>query len=300
MMRRVVLLLLLACAPAFADANRFEATLAPAERFEVGATLVERHGQGGTPVVLVPGLAGGAWSWQQTIRQLMGGHVVYVLTFPGFDNQPAVPGKGLAAAQESLRELIASRKLGKPVLIGHSLGGTIALALAAQHPDLVGGVVSIDGLPVMPGTEDWPAAQRVKMAGATASQMAVSFAARQQQYMRGIGVIDMARADELAKLTARSDPAAVSRYMADALALDVRTVLPAVQAPVLLIMPYFDLDAEQQEMTLAAKADYYRSLMKGTPSLKLVPVAPARHFAMFDQPQLVDQTIAAFLNTLAH
>jgi pimeloyl-ACP methyl ester carboxylesterase len=300
MMRMALALLLLACAPSFArdDGNRFAATLVAAERFDIGATLVERHGQRGTPVILVPDLAAGAWSWQSTIAQLKGEHVVYALTLPGFDGRPAVAGQGLAAAQDALRVLIESRKLGKAVLIGHGLGGTLALQLAAQHPELAAGVVSIDGLPLVPGTEDWTPMQRTQMINAIANRKQAPFA-RQQQYMRGTGVIDMARADELAKLAAKSDPAAVSGYLAEALALDVRAALPAIKAPVLLMAPYFDLDGEQQEMTQASRIEYYRSLMKGTPDLSVVAISPARHYAMFDQPQQVGEAIRAFLAQLS-
>ena len=305
--RSVFALLLCASAPTFAadatpPANRFASTLVASERFEVGATLVERHGQRGTPLILIPGLAGGAWTWQETVRQFGQDHTVYVLTLPGFDGRPFVPGQGIGAAEESLRELIETRKLRKPVLIGHSLGGTMAIDMAARYPDLVGGVVSVDGLPLFPGTEDWPLEQRQKMAASIAARMQAkspaAFAAQQQEYMRGIGVTDVARADELARLTSRSDPVAVTKYMVDALALDLRGVLPAIKAPVLVISPYFDLDAAQQEMTQEAKTDYYRTLMKVTPKVKVVSVAPARHFAMFDQPQMVNDAIRDYLKEL--
>jgi pimeloyl-ACP methyl ester carboxylesterase len=38
--------------------------------------------------------------------------------------------------------------------------------------------------------------------------------------------------------------------------------------------------------------------MEGTPKLQVVTVAPARHFAMFDQPQAVVAAIRTFLGTL--
>lgn len=295
-------LILCVSAPGFAqEANRFAATIVPAERFEVGATLVERHGQRGAPVILIPGLASGAWTWQETVRQLAGEHVVYVLTLPGFDGRPAVPGKGLAAASESLRELIESRKLVKPALVGHSLGGMLALQFAAQHPNLVRAVVSVDGLPILPGTEDWGASQRSRMAVSTGARTKVDspavFAAQQQEYMRGTGLVDMARADELAKLTARSDPGAVTRYMAEAISLDLRPALPKITAPVLVISPYFQVDADNQQMTEASKTAYYTALMDGTAVLKVVSVSPARHFAMFDEPKKVNDAIAGFLKT---
>jgi pimeloyl-ACP methyl ester carboxylesterase len=300
-------LALAACAPSFAaDApvpqNRYAASKVPAERFEVGSMLVERHGERGPALILIPGLAGGAWVWQDTLREFSGEHVLYVVTLAGFDGRPAIPGKVMDAARESLEQLIASRQLARPVLVGHSLGGTLALAVAAQHAQLVGGVVSIDGLPVFPGTEDIPAAQRAPMAETAKARLAAvsagAFAARQQQYMRGIGVLDMAKADELAKLSANSDVAAVAQYLAEVLAQDLRSALPAITVPVLLISPYFDLDGAQSGTTAAMQADYYRALMAGTPRLEVVSVSPARHFAMFDQGARISGEIRRFLDSL--
>jgi pimeloyl-ACP methyl ester carboxylesterase len=308
MIHRFVFALLLAlCAPAMAadttpPVNRFASALVPAERFEIGATLVERHGQRGSPLIFIPGLASGAWVWQETVRQTMGDHVVYVLTLPGFDGRPTVPGKGMAAALDSLRELITSRKLVKPVLVGHSLGGMIALDLASHSPDLIGGVVTLDGLPLMPGSEQWQPEQRAEMAASMASRMKASsqaaFAAQQQGYMRMMGVTDISRADALAELTGRSDPNAVTSYAVDAMSVDLRKALPSIKVPVLVIAPYFEPDAGQRQITQAMMIEYYRGLMEGTPNLKVVSVAPARHFAMFDQPQAVNDAILGFLTSL--
>jgi len=282
--------------------NRFAATIAPAERFEVGGVLVERHGSAGRPLVLIPGLASGSWVWQDTIRAFAPDHAVYVLTLPGFDARPPAGPAPFAAARAAVEELIASRRLDQPVLVGHSLGGILALAVAEDKPAAVGGIVSIDGLPVMPGTEDLPPLQRTQFADRTRLQIGrqppALFAQQQQTYMRTIGVLDMSRADALAQLTARSDPASVGAWSADVLTLDLRPGLKAIQAPVLTIVPYLDLDSSQQGLTPAAKADYYRALMEGTPKLQVVTVAPARHFAMFDQPQAVTAAIKTFLDTL--
>ena len=294
---------LCASVPSFAaDTNRYAMTAVPAESFEVGATLVERHGAKGAPLILIPGLASGPWVFQESIRRFGQEHVMYVLTLPGFDGRPAREGKGMAAAQDSVRELIEARKLKQPVLIGHSLGATIALGLAAAHPQLVRGVVAIDGLPVLPGTENWPPEQRKQMVatitGRNPAPSREAFAAQQQQYMRGTGTLDMARADELAKLSAKSDGAAVMRYMAEDLSLDLRSALPSISVPVLLIAPYSPVDAEQQPVDEAGKAAYYKALMQGTPNVTVQTVSPARHFAMFDQPQKVNEAIAAYLKAL--
>lgn len=308
MKQAAILLALMLCAGAHAQGmpqeapNRFAATEVAAERFEVGALAVERHGKSGRPLILIPGLASGSWVWQDAIRTFRDKHVLYVVTLPGFDGRAPVAGSALDAVQASLRQLIETRKLTQPVLVGHSLGGTLALALAQQHPGLVGGVVSIDGLPVFPGTEEMAPEQRPQLADGVARRMAgltpAAFALQQQQYMRSIGVVDMARADELAKLTARSDPAATVQYMAEVMAQDLRPGLAQIKAPVLVLTPFLELDASDPNAGMASKVGYYTALMSGAPKVDVVGIPGARHFAMIDQPQRVIDAIAAFIKSL--
>jgi pimeloyl-ACP methyl ester carboxylesterase len=289
------------------QANRYAATIVPAERFEIDGVLVERHGGNGNrarPLILIPGLATGGWVWEETVRAFSHDHAVYVLTLPGFDGRPAAGATPFATAQAAVARLIAQRHLDRPVVVGHSLGATMALALAEEQPAAVGGVIAIDGLPVFPGTEAMPPTQRQAMADGMKARMAganaQAFAAQQQGYMRAVGVVDMGKADDLAKLTGRSDPASVAQYMADDLKLDLRPGLKNITAPVLVIAPWFDLDntVQGQTITQDIKRDYYRGLMAGTPKLEVTTVAPARHFAMIDQPQQVNDAIRKFVRAL--
>jgi pimeloyl-ACP methyl ester carboxylesterase len=82
------------------------------------------------------------------------------------------------------------------------------------------------------------------------------------------------------------------------LALDLRPNLKDIAVPVLVLAPYLDLDSQQQGLTEAGKLEYYRALLDGTPQLDVLPVAPSRHFAMFDQPDKVNEAIRAFLARL--
>jgi pimeloyl-ACP methyl ester carboxylesterase len=291
---------------AAAQPNRFAATIAPAERFEVDGVLVEQYGKKagsrGRPLILIPGLATGGWVWQETVRAFSGEHEVYVLTLPGFDGRPAAPVNAFASARAAVARLIEQRRLDKPVIVGHSLGATMALAVAEDKPSQVGGVVAIDGLPVMPGTETLPPAERSRYAQGIKTRMAgmapALFASSQQSYMRTIGAVDMGKADDMALLTGRSDPASVGQYAADVLELDLRPGLKNIQAPVLVIAPFFEPDSAAQGLSAAAKAEYYRSLLAGAPKVEAVTVAPARHFAMIDQPEQVNEAIRKYLSGL--
>ena len=221
------------------------------------------------------------------------------MTLAGFDGRPAAAGDPMRAALEALRALVFEEKLGKPVVIGHSLGGMLGLQLAAAYPDLVGGVVTVDGLPVFPTTENVPAAQRSALGERMRAQFAdvtqAEFEAQQLAYMRRVGVIDDARAVRAAARSARSDPRAVGSYAQAAMTLDLRSDLPAIRVPVLAIASYYASDYAAVGISEDAKRAYYASLLRGVPELEVVTIAPARHFVMLDQPDALVAALRKFL-----
>jgi pimeloyl-ACP methyl ester carboxylesterase len=272
----------------------------------VGTLNMERHGNHGRPLILIPGLQGGPWVWQQTVAQLQQNHVVYVVTLAGFDGMPAPTDDGnlFDRADASLLQLIEQYKIDKPVLVGHSLGGTLALRFAGEHPDLVSGVVAVDGLPIFPGMERASAEQRLAMAAQMRSTMAAStpeqYRAQSLGYMQKIGVIDPQLAARYAPMNARSDIKASAQYMAEDLAFDGRAGLKNAHVPILEISPYNapDFSAPPMVMSEAQKVAYYRSLLANAPNAKVLSISPSRHFVMLDQPAKFQHALDDFLKTL--
>ena len=273
---------------------------------QVGTLQVERHGAQGRAVILIPGLEGGSWVWQRAIEQLQKHHVVYAVTLAGFDGVPA-PGEGgnlLDRADASLLKLIRQHKLDKPVLVGHSLGGTLALRFAGEHAQLLGGVVAVDGLPIFPGMERVDAAQRQAIASRMNRQLAAStpaqFSEQALGYMQKVGVIDPALAARYAPMNARSDIKATAQYAAEDMAADYRPGLKQANVPILEISPYYAPDFSQPPMNMseAQKTAYYQSLLANAPDATVVSISPSRHYAMLDQPVKFQQLLDGFLTRL--
>jgi pimeloyl-ACP methyl ester carboxylesterase len=272
----------------------------------VGTLQIERHGDHGRAIILIPGLQGGPWVWQQTIAQLQKNHVVYAVTLAGFDGVPA-PADGVNLfdrADASLLQLIEQHKIDKPVLIGHSLGGTLALRFAGEHSDRISGVVAVDGLPIFPGMERVGAEQRQAMAAQMRSAMAAAtpeqFRAQSLGYMQKIGVIDPQLAARYAPMNARSDIKASAQYMAEDLAFDGRAGLKNANVPILEISPYNAPDSSRPAMAMseAQKTAYHQSLLATAPNAKVASISPSRHFVMLDQPVKFQQTLDDFLKSL--
>lgn len=275
-------------------------TFCEAASFESGDLLIEKHG-GGPPLILIPGLSSGPWVWETTVNRLVTKHTVYLITLPGFDGRAPRKDATLDSLQRDLLQLIESQQLCKPVLIGHSLGGTLSLAFATRHTTSIAGVIAVDGLAVFPGTEN--ATDRQALAAAMRTQMVNQsherFIADQQQYMRTIGSIDAETAHRLAELSSRSDPAAVAEFTAQLMMLDLRPQLPNIKVPVLVVSPFNAPDFARIGMDETRKSAYYARLLEGIPKLEIISISPARHFVMFDQPEKFFATIDRGLAQIA-
>ena len=126
-------------------ARRVEAALPPAGRFvEVpGARLhVVERGEGPS-ILLVHGLAGQMGDFTYGVVDLLATQYrVAAVDRPGSGYSVRAPGASasLYAQADALAALIDVLELGRPLVVGHSFGGAVALALAQRHPERVAGL----------------------------------------------------------------------------------------------------------------------------------------------------------------
>lgn len=103
----------------------------------------------GASVVLIHGLGGNRSVWAGWVKALKVGHAVLTVDLPGHGDSAAPPLKGQAvdldAVALDLAQLIRKQKLAPAILVGHSLGGQMALRVAAADPGAVQGVILLDG-----------------------------------------------------------------------------------------------------------------------------------------------------------
>jgi pimeloyl-ACP methyl ester carboxylesterase len=98
----------------------------------------------GRPIVLIHGLGGTFRYWLGTIRRLSQLGRVLAFDVPGFGgSQPASTPFDLLTAGERLLAACEAVGAPRPVLVGHSLGGPIAVLVAERHPERVAGVVLV-------------------------------------------------------------------------------------------------------------------------------------------------------------
>ncbi len=280
-----------------AIANAALPTLPPASAsFDSGMLHVDRYGNGAKSIVFIPGLGCGAWSWAEQIRHFSSSYTVYAVTLSGFDGRAFTPQSDLFAAfDRDFWTFAQSQHLDKPVVIGHSLGGTLGFVLAESHPERLAGVIALDGLPVFPMLAQSTPAQRdaaaTNLASSLAHQTHDELVAYEVSYMKQIGTVNDDLDAPVASLVAKSDPNAIAAWGAADLRSDLRAGLAKADVRMLELMPYAQPSPYSKEQTLG----FYRMLVAGAPHADVVAIDGARHFAMLDQPQAVDDAITRFL-----
>jgi len=133
-----------------ADTSRaFSMALAPAESLWV---TVEGAGD---PVVLIPGLFGSAFGYRRVVRGLVDAGYRTILIEPlgiGTSARPEHADYSLTAQADRVAAALDRLGVGDAIVVAHSVGAAIAYRLAYRRPDLVRGVVSLDGGPAEAAT----------------------------------------------------------------------------------------------------------------------------------------------------
>lgn len=109
----------------------------------------------GPAMLLVHGLAGYSGEWRRSAELLRAAHHVFALDQRGHGDSDPCPGDVSRAAfiadcVEAIRQIAA----GRVMLVGQSMGAITAMLTAAEHPELVSGLVMIEGAPTGPEVYD--------------------------------------------------------------------------------------------------------------------------------------------------
>lgn len=253
----------------------------------------------GPDVILIPGLAGhreDAWGGViETLDDRYRLHLVQVNGFAGVAPGANAEGPVSAPVAEEIARYIRESDLDRPAAIGHSMGGTIGMMLAARHPDDVGRLMVVDMMPSM--------APFFGPAGETPDGLrGIADQARGQileappgtgfiaQLFEGM-TLDAQRQTVLMRLARESDRRTVADAFHELIVTDVRPELSRITAPVTVLYtqpPNVPVPPQEFDASMAG-------LYAAAPNARLVRIDHSRHFIQWDQPARFVAEIDTFM-----
>jgi pimeloyl-ACP methyl ester carboxylesterase len=141
-------------------ARRVDRTLPPDGKFaEIGGRRLHYRDIGqGPAIVMIHGLAGQMRNFAAVAELLRPHHRLILIDRPGSGHSPGRGSDTLVDQAALIADLIAQLRLERPLIVGHSLGGAVAMALALGHPDKIAGLALV--APLTQVQEEVPAAFR--------------------------------------------------------------------------------------------------------------------------------------------
>ena len=253
----------------------------------------------GQPVILIPGLMSDGSVWQSTAKALSKNYQVHIVNVAGFGATPETEGTTARNIEQAIVDYIRQEKLHSPVVIGHSFGGFIALALTVNPQVAIKKTISVDGLPFIGPVFTRTNATTPEDLRPQALQIRNLYRQLNREQLLAqtqLGIAIQATSEEAQQnvldLAAQSDPATVGQITHDLMVRDLRPLLAGDNTPILLLgaSGAFTNQAEH-----AYAKSLYEEQLAQAPHARVIMNTESRHFIMFDDPTWLNNHITAFL-----
>lgn len=237
-----------------------------------------------TPVVLIHGFGGDAGTWLFTQDALAKDRPVHVIDLPAHGGSaPTVPSGKVDELAQAVVAALDALGIARAHLVGHSLGGAVALSVAASAPDRVAslGLLAPAGLGAEISSDyidGFLAADRRKPMKEVLSRLFADPDAMSAEMVEN--VLRFKRLDGVPEALG-----AIARNLATGgrQAIDLRDALTAAQAPVLAVW------GEKDDVIPAAQADDLPA------NIKVERLADVGHMPMMEAAAAVNRMLAAHL-----
>lgn len=263
---------------------------------------------GNADIILIPGLMSNGEVWQSTLDAIKDKHRVHVVSVTGFADNQKPTHFSMTTLQNELIDFIAERSrqsvgsgavTNKSILIGHSLGGFLAMSIALEKPELISKVVSVDGLPyigpIFTGTNQTTPtslshqAERILLMHKSMTQTQLA-----EQTARGIFIqaTQPRHQKHVIAMAERSDPLTVGKAMHYLMNTDLRPSLGEIKADLLILGASGGFNDNSRKQ---AVEKLYKEQVSELTNAEVKMNTTSRHFIMYDDPNWLNAQITAFI-----
>jgi len=238
----------------------------------------------GRAIVLIHGAGSNAHSWHRQIDLLGKSHSPVALDLPGHGRSAGV--EGLVAVQDYADFVAAfmdALKLRSAVIMGHSMGGAVAMEMAIRHPARVQALVLVATAAKFNLPPDLVEGLRAVMMG-RAPQGFTTDGYSPRTIKENFDVIREGWMEQI-----RTDPRVRYTDVAACMKVDLRDAIAKIDQPTLIVAGADDLG------TPPADAEIIRSKIRGA---KLVTITDSGHVIVHERPAELQAAVDSFLAEL--
>ncbi len=251
----------------------------------------------GRPVLMIHGLASGSAVWDATCTALQPQVQCHLVQLPGMAGAPAQAADNyLEHQRDQLQAYLKAKDLKQVDVVGHSLGGNLALMLAASEPQRVGRVVAVDSLPFIAALRNpnaTPEQARQMGQGMRASMGSGAMPETQHRAMAQGMTRSPEGVEQIVRWGLTSDGATVVQAMSELWGGDFRPLLSQIQQPLLVLGSWAAY--ERMGATLESTKAIFERQYAGAPNLRVSMSAKGFHFLMWDDAAWVASELKGFL-----
>lgn len=276
---------------------KVQSQAAPA--FSSNRIIVETRGRG-PDIIFIPGLGSTGSAWRSTADRLDNRYRVHLVTLRGFGETQIgdnVSGGLAGPAASEIERYIREQRIDRPAVIGHSLGGQIALRVAADMGDRIGRVMVVDSSPFFPSLIDArTTSDQVEPLARLGYQALLLFGDQALKSQVAAFGVDMGLAGDMVFEglgLQGGDRRVLAQGLYEALTVDLRPRLSEITAPVTVVYGWTrDPDAPRNRLE-----GLYRYGFEGLPrTARFERIEGAEHQVMMQQPQRFLAAVQRFLS----
>jgi len=262
--------------------------------FAQKAITVIKSGEG-KPIIFLPGFTAPGSVWDETIKNLNGTYESHIVSYAGFNGLESIGTPWYDVIKKQLVEYIKNEHLSKVTIIGHSMGGNLAIDAAAELPDQITGLILVESIPCMRELmmPDVPASSLQYDSPYNNQILAMSdedfrkMATKMSPYMTNVP----SKEEELTNWSINADRKTYVYGYTDLLKLDLRDELSNISVHTLILGASFP----SKEIEKANLEKQYANLK----NKEILNVEGSKHFIMFDQPEWLYTQINKYLQQYA-
>lgn len=251
---------------------------------------VKKTGKGNQALIFIPGFASSGDVWNETTAKFEKDFTCYTLTMAGFAGIKPQTDASFKDWEKGIAAYIRDNKIDKPIIIGHSMGGGLALAVAADYPELAGKIIIVDTLPCLAALSDpnFTSKENNDCSPAIAQLTTMNdeqFRKMQAQAMPRL-LADTSMQETVINWSMKSDRKTFAKMYCDFYNTDLREKIKNIQCPSLILL-------ESYFITLKPTIE---SQYKNLKNANMQFASKGLHFIMYDDKNWYFNQLTHFLS----